>query len=130
MKVDRRFPLQVGGLLFGGLLLAAFPAMQAGKEVLAAVVIGAVLSTANVLAGFLAIEYSFDKSHAAFLKSVLGGMGIRLVTMLAILVLLIRYAAVPPVALVVSVLAFYSIFLVLEVLYIQRKASQKHQSSH
>ncbi len=129
MKLDKRFPLQVGALLFGGLLLAAFPALQAGKEVLVAVIIGAVLSTANVLAGFLAIEYSFDKSHATFLKAVLGGMGIRMATMLALLVLLIRYAGVHTVALVASVLGFYILFLVLELLYIQRKVSQRHQSS-
>lgn len=129
MKLDKRFPLQVGGVLAGGLLVASYPAMQAGNQVLAAVIIGAVLSTANVLVGFLAIEYSFEKSHATFLKAVLGGMGIRIVVMLALLVLLIRYAGLPVVALVVSVLGFYVIFLVLELLYIQRKVSHKYQSS-
>jgi hypothetical protein len=116
-------------VLAGGLLVASYPAMQAGNQVLAAVIIGAVLSTANVLVGFLAIEYSFEKSHATFLKAVLGGMGIRIVVMLALLVLLIRYAGLPVVALVVSVLGFYVIFLVLELLYIQRKVSHKYQSS-
>jgi hypothetical protein len=130
MKLDKRFPLQVGGVLIGGLLLAAFPAMRAGEGVLAAVVIGAVLSTLNVLAGFLAIEYSFDKAHATFLKAVLGGMGVRMVAMLAILVLLLRFTALPAVALVASVLGFYVMFLVLELLYIQRKVSHNHQSSH
>ncbi len=129
MKVDKRFPLQVAGVLAGGLLLAAYPAMQAGSEALTAVIIGAVLSTVNVLVGFLAIEYSFDKSHATFLKAVLGGMGIRIVVMLALLVLLIRYAGLPVVALVVSVLGFYVVFLVLELLYIQKKVSNTFESS-
>jgi len=57
-------------------------------------------------------------------------MGVRMVAMLAILVLLLRFTALPAVALVASVLGFYVMFLVLELLYIQRKVSHNHQSSH
>ncbi len=45
----------------------------------AAVAIGAVMSTVNVLLGIPAIEYyARDKSYTTFLKAVLGGMGLRL----------------------------------------------------
>lgn len=126
MKFDKRFPVQIGVTLVVGLLLGAVPAARAGGDTLTAVVIGALLSTANVLAGFFAIEYAFDKSHETFLKAIVGGMGVRMVLMLGIIVVLIRVASVQAVALVVSVLAFYVVFLVFELLYIQRRIS-RHQ---
>ncbi|MER3523333.1 MAG: hypothetical protein C4326_04530 [Ignavibacteria bacterium] len=129
MKIDKRFPLHIAGLLAVGLLVTAIPASREGSDTLLAVIVGALLSTANVLAGFFAIEYSFDKSHATFLKAVLGGMGIRMVAMLAILVALLRFAHLPAVVLVASVLGFYLAFLIVEVLYIQRKVSGSQQNS-
>lgn len=136
MKIDKRFPVQIAGLLVIGLLVAAIPATRAGIDTLLAVIVGALLSTANVMAGFFAIEYSFDKSHATFLKAVVGGMGIRLVAALAVLAALLRFTQLPAVALVASVLGFYLAFLIIEVLYIQRKVSgsahieyERHRSS-
>lgn len=126
MKFDKRFPLQVAAVLMAGLIIGSIPAANAGGDAVVALVVGAMLSAANVLAGFIAIEYSFDKSHATFLKAVLGGMGIRLIVMLGLIVLLIRAASLSAAPLVISVLAFYVMFLVLEVLYIQRKVSQRH----
>lgn len=126
MKFDKRFPIQVGVVLIVGLLVGTIPAIQAGDDALTALIVGAVLSALNVLAGFVAIEYAFDKSHETFLKAVIGGMGVRMVVMLSIIVLLIRVASMHVVALVVSVLAFYVVFLVIELLYIQRRVSHNH----
>jgi hypothetical protein len=130
VKLDRRFPLHVAVTFVGGLSLAVIPlAITASREVILAVVAGATLSTLNVLAGFLAIEYSLEKSYTTFLKVVLGGMGIRMALMLGILFLLIKFAGLHTIALVVSVLGFYIIYLVLELLYVQNKVSQKNQSN-
>ncbi|MBM2841088.1 MAG: hypothetical protein HW412_1616, partial [Bacteroidetes bacterium] len=57
-----------------------------------------------------------------------GGMGIRLVFMLGVLVLLIKVAGLHAVALVVSLLSFYVVYLILEVLYIQERISHKSKS--
>ena len=128
MKVDKQFPLQIAVLFIGTLLLAAIPLARAGTDVLLAVVVGAVLSTLNVLAGFLAIEYSIGKSYTTLLKFVLGGMGIRMMATLGVLILLIKFSGLHITALVVSVLSFYVIYLVMEVLYVQKKVSHKNQS--
>lgn len=128
MKIDRRFPLQVAATFIGGLALAAILAMKFGPGIMTAVVTGAVLSTANVMAGFFAIEYTLDKSYTTFLKAVLGGMGIRMAAMLGVLVLLVKFAGLHTVALVISVLSFYVVYLVLEILYIQKRVSHKNQS--
>ncbi len=126
MKVDKRFPLHVAIIFVGALLLAAIPLANMGADVRLAVLVGAVLSTLNVLSGFLAIEYSFDRSYNTFLKAVLGGIGVRMMVTLGTLVLLIKFSALHTIALVVSVLSFYVFYLVLEILYIQKKVSHKN----
>lgn len=102
--------------------------LTATENLLVPVVVGAVLSVANVLAGFFALEYSAEKSYTTMLKAVLGGMGIRLVLMLGIIILLIKVGGLHAVALVTSLLSFYAVYLVLEVMYIQERFSHKSQS--
>ena len=126
MQVDSRFPKQVGATFVAGLVLAAISLNTFGsQEMLLAAVVGAVLSTLNIVAGFLVIEYAFDKSYNTILAAVLGGMGIRIAAMLCILFVLIKLVELHPVALVVSSLSFYIVYLFLEVLYIQKKVSHK-----
>ncbi len=127
MKFDRRFPLQVSATLGIIGLLAAWPLWRYGTEdVILGAGLGAALSTVNVLLGYAAIEYSFDKSYTVFLKAVLGGMGLRLLLMLGLLAGLILVFRVHTLALTISVLGFYLVYLVLEVMFIQRKMLEKH----
>ena len=122
------FPLQVAGVLAAAALLLAYPlAVYATPDIRIAVAAGAVLSTVNVLLGYAAIQYAFHRSHTTFLKAVLGGMGLRMVLMLAALAGLIMLAGLPAVALTVSLMAFYAVFLVLELLFIQRKVTLKNE---
>lgn len=128
VNIDRRFPIQVAVTFAAGLVAAAVLLATTGsQEIVIAVIAGSVLSTLNALAGFLAIEYSLQKSHATFMKAVLGGMGVRMLVMLGVLVFLIKVVELHTVALVASVLGFYVIYLVLELLYIQRKVSHNNQ---
>ena len=128
MKVDRRFPLQILATLAVFGILSAYPLARFGSgEIILAAVIGALLSTLNVVLGFLTIEYAFEKSYTTFLKAVLGGMGIRMLLILGLLVGLILLAHVDAIALVVSLLAFYMVYLILEILYLQRKMLAKNQ---
>ncbi len=131
MKVDKRFPLQVAVTLAGGLILGfgAITMLNANSpQVAMAMIVGAVLSTLNVMSGFLAIEYSLDKSYTTFLKAVLGGMGVRMVVLLGIIALLVKFGGMHLVALIVSVLSFYTVYLVLEIFYMQKRLSHKNQS--
>lgn len=124
VKIESRFPIQVLLTLTAVFAVAIYPLINVGSpEIMIAVFVGALISTLNVLAGFVAIERSLGRSHEAFLKAVLGGMGIRMLAMLGMLVLLMKVAGLHVVALVVSVLSFHIMFLVLELMYIQRKVS-------
>ena len=128
MKFDSRFPRQVAVTLIVGAVLSAYPLWRWGSlEIIEAVAAGALLSTLNVLAGYVTIEYSFDKSHTTFLKAMLGGMGIRMVVMLAALVVLIKLVGMHAAALTSSLFGFYIVYLILEVLFIQRKVHVKNQ---
>ena len=129
MKIDWSFPRQVA-IALGVLGVAgAYPlATYASDEIINAVILGAVLSTVNVLIGYAAIEYSLGKSTTTFLKFVLGGMGVRMFMMAALLVVLIKVFGVHAGALVGSMGACYVVFLTLEIIFIQKSISIKHHS--
>jgi hypothetical protein len=126
MTIDWAFPKQVFIALATVALIAAYPLVQYGTpEVLSAASAGAVLATLNVLAGFASIEYSRGKSTTVFFKAVLGGMGLRLLVMALVLVVLMKFLRFHALALVGSLGVLYMVFLALEVLYIQKKVSEK-----
>lgn len=128
MKIDTKFPRQIVLTLAGVSVLAAYPLIRYGSpEVLLAAGAGAALSTLNVLLGFFAIEYAYDKSYTVFLKTVLGGMGIRMVVLLGALAALIMFGRLHAVALTVSLFGFYLVYLILEILFIQKKVLVRNQ---
>jgi len=126
MRIDRRFPGQVGLVLVVCAAVSAYPLWLYGTaDVAVAVGVGAALSTVNVLIGFLTIEYAFERSYTTFLKAVLGGMGVRMLVMLGATALLITVGRLHALALTVSLLAFYLVYMILEILFIQRKVAGK-----
>ncbi len=128
MNLRGNFPAQVAVVLLSALLLLAYPlAALASGEVRTAVAAGAALSTVNVMLGYLAIRYAFDKSHTTFLKAVLGGMGFRLLFMLGAFTALLMGIGLHPVALTVSLLGFYAVFMVLEIVYIQQRMTVRNR---
>lgn len=128
MKLDKAFPVQILIVLMVLGALAVYPLARYGsREIVEAAVAGALLATANVMAGFLSIEYGFEKSYTTFLKIVLGGMGIRMLVVLVVMLVLLLVFHLQAVAFVVSLLGCYLIFLVLEILYLQKKVIVKNQ---
>jgi len=127
-KNDRRFPVQVGVTFCAIAAAAAYPLIRWGSApVITAALVGGVLSTANVLLGFVMIEYGFEKSYTTFLKAVLGGMGLRMAFMLGALLILIMACHLHAVALTVTVVLFTMVYLVLEIIYLHRKVDVKNQ---
>jgi hypothetical protein len=128
VKLDKAFPVQILIVLMVLGALAVYPLARYGsREIVEAAVAGALLATANVMAGFLSIEYGFEKSYTTFLKIVLGGMGIRMLVVLVVMLVLLLVFHLQAVAFVVSLLGCYLIFLVLEILYLQKKVIVKNQ---
>ena len=128
MNIDWLFPKQILFSLVVMGCLGSYPLVTYGTpEIIRSAITGALLATVNVLIGYAAIEYSYGKSTTTFFKYVLGGMGLRLLLMALVLVLLIKVLQFHVGSLVGSMGVFYVVFLVLEVLFIQKKVSIKSQ---
>ena len=129
MKLKGNFPAQVALVLVCSFVLLAYPlAAFARADVRTAVIAGAALSTINVMLGYAAIRYSFERSYTTFLKTVLGGMGLRLLIMLGAFAVLILEFGMHPVALTVSLLVFYTVFMVLEIVFLQQRMTVRDRS--
>lgn len=128
---DFRFLKQIVLTLAIVTLLGAYPLLTyAGEEIVTGVIAGAAMSVLNVLMGYGAVEYSFNRSYTTFMQIVLGGIVVRLFVMAGLLIVLIAVFNVHSVALVGSLFVMYAIFLALEVLYIHNKWQDKiHHSS-
>lgn len=129
-NIEWSFPKQVFLSLLVVAVFAGYPLLRYGdSRMMEAAMMGALLTTINVLLGYAAVEFSYGKSMTTFFKYVLGGMGLRMFAMVGILVLLIKVIQVHVAALVASMGILYVIFLTLEILYIQKKVQHKQQSS-
>ncbi|MBA4313111.1 MAG: hypothetical protein C0417_10835 [Chlorobiaceae bacterium] len=129
MKIDWSFPRQIAIAIVIILMIGGYHLIMVWNAMtVKAIIVGMLLATVNVMIGYAAIEYSIGKSTTTFFKYVIGGMGLRLVFLSILLVILIKIFSLPVLALVGSMGIFYMVFLVLEVLYIQRKVEIKQQN--
>jgi len=130
LRVDQQFLLQAASVVIIIGVAGSYPLLAFGsKEVVIAAVIGCLMSVLNALAGSITLEYALDKSYSTFFKVVFGGMLIRMVILLGTLYLLIAAFGIQKIALTVSLLGFYMVFLILEVLSIQRKVEVRNEGS-
>ncbi len=79
----------------------------------------------NSLVGYLLFEYAFDKSQSDFTKVVLGGLGLRLLVLMALVAFFIVRDLVAINEFVVSFFAFYCIYVIVEILGYQKRNKQK-----
>jgi hypothetical protein len=129
VKSDWKFVKLVLFTLVVILCIAWYPLAAYGNdEIIKAVIISAILATANVLAGFAAIEYSIGKSTSAFLKYVIGGIGIRIFLMAGLLILLVKVYRYDVPALIISLAFFYFVFLMIEIIFINNKIDARQKN--
>ena len=79
-----------------------------------AIFFGAALATLNTLAAHALVSWSERRSTQAFIGAVLGGMLGRMAFMLGAVVLGVLVLGLPRLPLVVSLLAYFTLFLVME----------------
>ncbi len=127
MKFDMKFPRQILLTTLGVAILASYPMyLWADREVVIGVVAGGLISLVNVLIGYISVEFAFNKSNATFLKVVLGGMGIRLASVAAIIVFLIKVFSIHLYSMISSMLCFYFLYIAFEILFINKKIALKN----
>ena len=126
MKIDWSFLRLVVICFVGAIALTYYPISEfATSDVLHSVIAGSIMSFANLLLGYFAIELSFERSHTTFLKYVLGGMVGRLILMWGIFLLLTRVFGFQPASLMLTLLFFYAMNLGLEIFYLQKRVTAK-----
>lgn len=126
MKIDLSFFKKIFWILVVTAVLASYPlAEYSNFEIIIAAALGAALSTVNIIAGYLSIEYAFNKSMTRFLKTILGGLGIRLFLLLVAMLFAIQVLKLHVLAFTISLFIYYVIFLVLEIFYIDKKVRAK-----
>lgn len=79
----------------------------------------------NTLGGYLLFEYAFDRDSAAFTKVVFGGLAVRLLVMMVLVVVVLVGNYVSDYDFVLSFFAFYCIYVIVEILGYQKKNKQK-----
>jgi len=128
MRFDRHF-LRISGYWFGGVALALlYPFFAwASDEVREGILAAAGLSLFYHFFGFIIIEWSWAKSNLAFLKYVLAGITFRLVIMAISVLVFVKIIGIQPLSLLISLMLFYVLNLMLEIHFLQKKATQKGQ---
>jgi hypothetical protein len=83
----------------------------------------------NSLTGYLLFEYGFDKESKVFTLVVFGGVALRLLIVMALVLVINLLGMVKSIDFVVSFISFYCIYLVLEILAYQKKNQLKKNAA-
>lgn len=124
-----RYALLVAGVVAGS--LALFAALLGGRTSVAtleAAALGGALAAANTLLAYSLVLWSERRSPQVFLGAVLGGMLGRLGLLLAAVVGAVLGLGLPKVPLAVSLLAYFTFFLVLELAILHRRTSAQREA--
>jgi hypothetical protein len=114
---------------YATLVLAAVATLLAAswkvlpEQARAAVVAGGLLAAANTVLAYFLVLWTSGRSTNAFLAAVLGGMVGRMGMMLAAVVAGVLLLDLPKVPFAISLLAFFVLFLVLELTLLHRHTS-------
>jgi hypothetical protein len=105
------------------LLAAVWPLLPADSALRSAVVAGAALAALNTILAYFLVLWSSGRSTNVFLGAVLGGMVGRMALMLAAVAAGVLVFELPRIPFATSLLAFFVLFLVLELTILHRRTS-------
>lgn len=111
-------------LLIGG---AAF-ARWNSEEIRNAIVLGVAIAYANAVVGFVFLNWGIKQSQHIFFLSIYGGMIFRFLLIFSLLFILIGALQINQVALVLSLIAAYFLFLALEIYQVYKFSHTRKES--
>jgi hypothetical protein len=119
-----RYTLVVLALLGAGLGATWVPLLK-GLEPRArgAAFVGGALAALNAITAYSLVLWSASRPTGAFMKAILGGMVGRMAFLLAAVILAVLGLGLPSVPLAVSLLAYFVLFLVLELAVLHKRAT-------
>jgi hypothetical protein len=118
-----RYALVVVALLAAGLGAAWLPLLR-GLEPRArwAAIGGASLAALNTVAAYFLVLWSAPRSTGVFMRAILGGMVGRMAFLIAAVITAVLALGAPTVPLAISLLAFFVIYLALELAVLHKRA--------
>lgn len=82
------------------------------------ILFGEVITTFNALIGFLSIKSGIDKPEKEFFQRLLGGMVVRFLTTLVMVILALLFLELNRISFIFSILFFYILFLIIEIIHL------------
>jgi hypothetical protein len=105
-------------LVIIGLLVAAYLLSFINNSVFYSILSSSMIVGGSFITGILAIRFSLNKSHEIFIFTVFGGMFLRLIIMLGLVFICLRFLELNPNSFIFSILFFYVFFLLVEIIYL------------
>jgi hypothetical protein len=105
-------------ILIIGMLVASFLFSFINNSVFYPILTSAIIVGGSFMSGILAIRYSLNKSQEVFIFTVFGGMFLRLIIMLVLVFICLRFLELNPNSFIFSILFFYVFFLIVEIIYL------------
>ncbi len=90
-----------------------------------ALIVSGILGTINIVVSFIILIYSYDKDIKGFMVNYFGGMGIRLLFLLLIIFLVLKFMQIDIFVFILSLFVLYFVFQTLEIYYIHSYQKRK-----
>ncbi len=104
---------------------ASYPIYKYATEIqIYSIAAGYGISLLNAFIGYKLNTMAIGKPTNSFMILVFGGMGIRLLLVMLILLILLVYSSLDSMSLVGSVFFFYTVFIILEIYFLQKLQGQ------
>jgi hypothetical protein len=124
VKIDWAFLRLVLYCTLGVIGVVIVPLMlTSNPEVVRSVVASGVASLFHILVGYALIEIGFDKPNTTFLKIILGGTLVRMIVLVGVVFVLIRFYQYHTMSLMISFLMYYVLNLILDSHLLQKRVA-------
>ncbi len=110
-------------IIIFGILITLFLTKVISIENFKSISFAFLLATLNAFFGFFAIKKGFHKSEKVFFKWILGGMVIRLLFILLMVVLVLVFLEINRITFIFSILFFYVIYLITEIVLLNFRSN-------
>jgi len=94
------------------------------------IIFGALISLLNFLIGFLLIKFSLRRSEKIFLLSLWGGLLLRLILGLTLILITLIFLEINTYGFIFSILFFYVFYLLIEIFYLNLGRKSQFDGKH
>ncbi len=125
--IKKNFALQILISTIITFFIAIYPLTNYfSEDIIISVLLGCVISLINVFIGYELIKFSINKPNKVFFKITIGSIGIRIIFIGLSIFILIKFFNVNTFGLVISLFFYYFLYMIIEIMYINKKLLTKN----